>query len=67
MLECRVSCQDRVVRLDDGTRELGRGVDAELELRLLAIVHGQPLKKKSTETRASSTAEGVEDEESLES
>lgn len=66
MLESRVRRQHGVVRLDDGARQLGRGVHAELELRLLAVVVGQALHEESTETRASSTAERVENEEALE-
>ena len=66
VLERRVRRENRVVRLDDGVRHLRRRVDAELELRLLAVVGGKALKEKSTETRASSTAKGVEDEEALE-
>ena len=55
-----------VVRLDDRVGELGRGVDAELELGLFAVVGGETLEKERTETRASSSTEGVEDEEALE-
>ena len=55
-----------VVRLDDRVGELGRGVDAELELGLFAVVGGETLEEERTETRASSSTEGVEDEEALE-
>ena len=67
MLESGVGGQDGVVWLDDRARKLWWGVQNKLEFRLLAIVHGEALQKESTETRTSSTAEGVEDEESLES
>lgn len=65
MLERRVGGQDRVVRLHDGVGHLGSRVDAELKLRLLAIVCGETLEKKGTEARTSATAEGVENEEAL--
>ena len=57
--------ENGVVWLDNGRGNLGRWVDAELELALLAIVDGQALHQQSTETGASSTTEGVEDEETL--
>lgn len=55
-----------VVGLDNGIAKLGSRVDAELELGPLAIVGGQFLKDEGAEARSSSTAEGVEDEEALE-
>ena len=66
VLESGVGGQDRVVWLDDGGCDLRSWVDAELELALLAIVNGQALHQESTETGTSTTTEGVEDEESLE-
>ena len=66
MLERRVRGENRVVRLDDRGAELRRGVHAELELGLLAVVSGEALEEEGTETRASATTEGVEDEEALE-
>lgn len=55
-----------VVGLDDGARELGRGVDAELELRLLTVVSGELLKEERSKAGTSSSTEGVEDKEALE-
>jgi hypothetical protein len=61
-----VSSEYRIVRLDNRGSGLGSRVDAELELALLAVVDRQTLHEESTETRASTTAERVEDEETLE-
>jgi hypothetical protein len=66
VLQGGVGSQDRVVGLDDGGGNLRGGVDSELELGLLAIVNGETLEKEGTETRAGTTTEGVEDEETLE-
>lgn len=66
MLEGGVGGQNGVVRLDDGGGGLGGGVNAELELALLAVVDGEALHEQSTETRTGTTTEGVEDEEALE-
>lgn len=65
MLEGGVGGEDGVVRLDDRGGGLRGGVDTELELALLAVVDGQTLHQESAETRASTTTEGVEDEEAL--
>jgi len=58
--------ENGVVGFDDRVGHLGGRVNAELKLGLFAVVGGETLQKESTETRASSTAEGVEDEEALE-
>jgi len=65
VLEGGVGGKNRVVGLNDGCGDLGRWVDAELELALLAIVDGQALHQQGAETRASAATEGVEDEETL--
>ena len=65
MLKGGVSCENRVVRLDDRGGDLRRRVNTELELALLAIVDGQTLHQKSTETRTCTTTEGVENKETL--
>merc|ERR1711893_264654 len=57
--------QDGVVGLHDSGGHLGGWVDGELQLGLLAVVHGQPLHEQGGEARASATTEGVEDEEAL--
>ena len=66
MLEGGMGGQDRVVRLNNGAGELRRGIDAELELGLLAVVGGEFLQEEGSETRSGSTTKGVEDEEALE-
>jgi hypothetical protein len=66
MLESRVCGEHRVVGFNDRGRQLGRGVNAEFELRLLAVVCGEALEEKSTESRSSATAKGMENEEALE-
>ena len=45
---------------------LGGRVDAELQLCLLAVVHGQTLHQEGGEARAGAAAEGMEDQETLE-
>lgn len=65
MLKSGVGGEDGVVGLNNGARELGCGVNAELQLGLFAVVSGQTLEKKGTKTRSSSTTERVENEEAL--
>jgi len=59
--------QDRVVGLNDSGGDLGRGVDGELQLRLLSVVNTEPLAEQRGQTGSGTSTEGVEDEESLES
>lgn len=66
VLKGGVSRKDRVVRLNDRRSNLRSRVDTEFQLALLAIVDGKTLHQESTETRSSTTAEGVEDQETLE-
>jgi hypothetical protein len=66
VLKGSVGSQDGVVGLNNGGGVLGGRVDAELQLGLLAVVHGKALHEESTETRTSTTTERVEDEEALE-
>jgi hypothetical protein len=66
VLDGAVRRQDGVVGLDNRVGNTGRGVDRELELRLLSEVVRQALQQERTETGASTTTEGVEDEEALE-
>jgi hypothetical protein len=66
VLEESVGGQDAVVRLNDGSGHLRGGVDAEAELGLLAVVHGQALEEQGTETGTGTTADSVEDKEALE-
>merc|ERR1719234_4133 len=59
--------QDGVVGLDHSSGDLRCGVDGELKLALLAVVHGQPLHEKGSKARSGASSEGVEEKESLES
>ena len=49
--------EDRVVGLDDRVGEGRSGVNAELELRLLAIVGREALEDESTKTGTGATTE----------
>jgi len=66
VLQEGVSGQDGVVRLNDGSGDLGRGIDGETELGLLSVVDGESLQEEGTESGSGTTTDGVEDEESLE-
>jgi hypothetical protein len=59
--------EDRVVRLNNSSRDLRGGVDGELELRFLAVVNGKSLQEERSESGSGSSSEGMEDKESLES
>ncbi len=65
VFEGGVGGEDGVVGLDDGRRDLRGGVDAELELRLLAVVDREALHEQGGETGPGATAEGVENQEAL--
>merc|ERR1719271_19111 len=66
VLQEGVGCEGGVVWLHNSSRNLRGWVDAEAELRLLAVIDGQTLEEQSTEARAGTTTNGVEDEEALE-
>ena len=66
VLDRAVGGEDGVVRLDDRGGDTRCGVDGELKLALFAVVGGEAFQKKCAETRACTTAEGMEDEEALE-
>jgi hypothetical protein len=57
--------ENRVIGLHNRVCECRRRVDAELKLTLLAIVCGEPLEDKGTETGSRPATEGVEDKEAL--
>ena len=65
VLKCGVSGQDGVVRLNHSSGDLGSWVHGEFQLGFLAVVDGQTLHQQRGESRSGATAEGVEDEESL--
>ena len=66
MLEQRVGREHRVVRLDDGVRDLRRRRDGERELRLAAVDDREALEEERAEARARAAARRVEAEEALE-
>lgn len=66
MLESRMCSKHRIVWFNNRRRQLRGGVHTKLELRLFTIVGRQSLEKKCTETRSSTTTEGVENKEALE-
>jgi len=61
-----VSGEDGVVGFNNGSGDLGRGVDGETELGLLSVVNRETFEEEGTETGTSTTTDGVEDEEALE-
>jgi len=66
VLEEGVSGEDGVVWLNNSGGDLWGWVDAEIKLGLLSVVNGETLEKEGTETGTSSSTDGVEDTESLE-
>jgi len=67
VLKKRVSGENGVVRLNNSGGDLGRGVDGESELGFLSVIDGKSFKKERSESRSSSSSNGVEDKESLKS
>merc|ERR1712213_175742 len=67
VLQGCVGGQDGVVGLDHSSGNLGSRVDGELELALLAVVHGQSLHEQRCKARSGATSEGMEEKESLKS
>ena len=65
MLQCGMGRQDGLVRLNDGSGDLGSRINGEFQFRLFAVVDRETLHQQRGESRASSAAEGMEDEESL--
>jgi len=66
VLQGGMCSEDGVVGLNHSSRNLGSGVDGELELGLLAVIDGKTFHEQRSESRSSAATEGVEDEESLE-
>ena len=65
VLKQRVRREHRVVRLDHGGGHLRRRVDGEAQLGLLAVVDGKALEQEGAEAGAGAAADGVEDQEAL--
>ncbi len=66
VLEERVSRQNGVVWLNDGSRDLRGRIDGEAELGFLSIINGESFEEERSETGAGTSTDGVEDEEALE-
>ena len=66
VLQSGVSGQDRVVRLNNSSGDLGSRVDREFQLGLLSIVNRESFHEERSEARASSPTKRVENEEPLE-
>jgi len=66
MLKERMSREDGVVWLNNSSGDLRGWVDGETELGLLSVIDGESLEKERSETGSSSSTDGVEDDESLE-
>lgn len=65
MLKGSVRRENGVVWLNDRGCDLWSWVDTEFELAFLAVVDGQALHEKSTESRARATTKRVEHQEAL--
>ena len=65
MFQKSVGGKDRVVRFDDGGRNLGRWRNGKGKLGLAAIIDAQTFKKERTKTGTGTSSSGVEDKESL--
>ena len=66
MFEKGVSREDGVVWLNNGGGDLWGWVDGETKLGFLTVIDGKSLEEKGSETGTSSSTNGVEDEETLE-
>lgn len=66
VLQKRVSRQNRVVRLNHSSGDLGRWVNGEPKLGFLSIINGKPLKQQRSQPGSGTPTHGVEDQESLE-
>ena len=66
MFEGRVRRQDRIVGFYDRCTNLRRRIDGELQLAFLAVVDGQSLHQEGSETRSSTSSEGMEHQKTLE-
>ncbi len=60
-----VPCPSRPCPLNQDSSHLGRGIDAELQLGSLPIIHGETLHEQGGESGPRPAAERVEDQEAL--
>jgi hypothetical protein len=65
VLQGGMASEDGVVWLNNSGGDLRSWVDSKLELGLLAVVDGEALHEKRSETGTCTTTEGVEDQETL--
>jgi hypothetical protein len=66
VLNSAVGRQNSIVGLDDGGGDAGSGIHGKFELALLAVVGREALEEEGSEARSCTTAERVEDQETLE-
>ena len=66
VLEERMDAKYCVVGLDDRGGDLGAAPDGERDLGLLAVIDGKALEQEAAKTGTGTTADGVVDEETLE-
>lgn len=65
VFDSAVGAKNSVIWLDNSGRNSWSWVNCEFELGFLAIIGGETLKQKRSETRTGSTTERVEDQETL--
>jgi hypothetical protein len=66
VLKKRVSWKDRVVWLNDGSWDLWGWINSESEFGFLTVIDWKSFEKKRSKSWSSSSSDGVEDEETLE-
>jgi hypothetical protein len=66
VLEKRVSWKDRVVWLNDGSWNLWGWINSESEFGFLTVIDWKSFEKKRSKSWSSTSSDGVEDEETLE-
>jgi hypothetical protein len=66
VLKKRMGGKNGVVGLNDSSGDLRRRIDSETKFGFFAVIDGESLEKKRTKTWTSTTTNGVEDQETLE-
>jgi len=66
VLKKRVSRKNGVVGFNDSSGDLRRRIDCETKFGFFAVIDGESLEKEGTKTGTSTTTNGVEDQETLE-
>jgi len=62
-----VGGKNGVVWFNNSGRDLGRWVDGESDFGFFTVINRKSFKKKRSESRSSSSSDGIENHESLES